>query len=192
MIYRPMFEPDQDLLVWRKKVTSWVDLISTALEDGQENLYKSVFATLTRKIFDRGLRQNQKSIMDEAREDGTINYRQEDQIKAVQVIVNPIAVDPPIAVMTNLFDSFNKVKKCKRKQNEDLNRFVSRFSGLAAEHIMRFGSVQSSRIQEELAIQLLKKAALPERTLTNAKLQLISFPEGRKNSIKKRPISLSP
>ena len=171
----PLFDPDQDLQVWRKRVAAWVDLISTAAEKGSDKLYKTIFATLARQLYDRGLRQAQKSIVEEAQERGDIDYKQEDQVKGVEQIVNLIAVDPPISVVTRLIDSFNKVTSCRRRQSENLNHFVSRFRGLAAEHLMRAGTTQSSQIGEVLAITLLNNADLPEGTLTNSKLQLISL-----------------
>ena len=146
IMHTPVFEPDQDLLVWRKKVASWVDLIATAASKGNDNFYKTVFCTLGRHLYDRGLRQAQQSLVDEAQEQGKIDYRQEDQVKAVHEIVDLVAQDPPIAVVTRLIDSFNKVTSCKHKSNEDLNRFVSRFHGLVAEHLMRAGSSNHSQI----------------------------------------------
>ena len=136
IMHPTVFEPDQDLLVWRKKVASWVDLIGTAASKGNDNFYKTFFCTLGRHLYDIGLRQAQQSLVDEAQEQGKIDYKQEDQVKAVQEIFDLYAQDPPIAVVTRFIDSFNKVTSCKRKGNEDLNRFVSRFRGLAAEHLM--------------------------------------------------------
>ena len=79
-MHPPVFEPDQDLLVWRKKVASWVDLIATAASKGSDNFYKTVFCTLGRHLYDRGLRQAQQSLVDEAQEQGKIDYKQEDQV----------------------------------------------------------------------------------------------------------------
>ena len=117
--------------------------------------------------------------MDEAQEQGKIDYKQEDQVKAVQEIVELVPQDLPIAFVTRLIDSFNKVTSCKRKGNEDLNRFVSRFRGLAAEHLMRAGSSNHSQIGKVLAIALLNIASLSEASLTNAKLGLIGMAEDR-------------
>lgn len=111
----PIFQPDLDLIVWRKKVTNWVNLISTAPEKRQNKLYKTVFATLGPQFYYRGLHQNQKNIFDKAQEDGNIHYRQDDQVKAVQEIVEFIADDSPIAVGIRPIDSFNKFTNCKRK-----------------------------------------------------------------------------
>lgn len=43
-----IFELDQHLQVWRKKVVSRVDLISTATKKRQEKREKTVFATFAR------------------------------------------------------------------------------------------------------------------------------------------------
>ena len=103
----------------------------------------------------------------------------EQQVKAVQDIVDLVAQDPSIAVVTRLIDSFNKVTSCKRKGNKDLNRFVSTFRGLAAEHLMRVGSSNHSQIGEVLAVTLLNNSSLFEASLTNAKLRIIIMAEDR-------------
>ena len=98
---------------------------------------------------------------------------------AVRDIVNLIAIDPLIAMVSKLINSFHRVSTCRQKKNEDLSVFVSRFRGLAAEHLMHSNASTSSQIGEVLAITLLNNANLEERTLTNAKLQLISLAEAR-------------
>ncbi len=72
--------------------------------------------------------QAQRSIVDHAQEIGKINYKQSNKVAAVQQIVDLIAVDPPIVVVSRLIESFNQV--CRRKEGESLSSFVSRFSGL--------------------------------------------------------------
>ena len=62
----PLFDLDQDLKLWRKRVAAWDDLISTATEKVTAKLHKTIFATLDRQLYDRGLRQAQKSIFEES------------------------------------------------------------------------------------------------------------------------------
>ena len=128
----PRFSANKDLDVWRKQVANLVDLVATAAEKESDNLYKTVFDTLARQLYDRGLPQSQMSIVDEAQQRGLIAYKQEDQVKAVKEIVDLIAVDPPIAWVTRLIDSFKQVTNFRKLRGEDLNAFVSRFQGLAA------------------------------------------------------------
>lgn len=97
-----------------------------------------------------------------------------------------LPVDPPIAMVSRLISSFDKVSSCRRKKNEDLSVFVSRFRGLAAEHLMHSNASTSSQVGEVLAITLLNNANLEEGTLTNAKLQLISLAEARAENEKDR------
>jgi len=187
----PSFTPDGDLQEWRRKVVRWVDLIKTAAEKGDDRHYKTVWATLGRWLY-RGLPSAQQSIVDEAQVKGVINYKQDDQVAAVRDIVELVAVDPPIAMVSRLISSFNKVSSCRRKKNEDLSMFVSRFRGLSAEHLMHSHSSSSSQIGEVLAITLLNNANLEEGTLTNAKLQLISLAEARsRNEKNSESISIS-
>ena len=98
---------------------------------------------------------------------------------AIREIIELIAVDLPIAVVSRLIASFNKVTSCRRRRSEDLNTFVSRFRGLAADHLMHGGLSSSSQVGEVLAITLLNNASLSDETLTNAKLQLISLAQAR-------------
>lgn len=93
-----------------------------------------------------------------------INYKQGDQMNAVQEIGDLITVDPPIAVVNRLIVCFKNVRICKGKQKKT-KPLVSRFLELCAEHMIRTGAVQSSRIGEVLAMQLLNNAALPDSTL---------------------------
>ena len=176
----PLYSPEKDSYIWRKNVAQWVDLIVSAADQGQDKHYQTVFITLARQLFRKGLPEAQQNIVEEAQEKNLINYKQPNQVLAVKEIVDLIAVDPPIAVVTRLIDSFNKVTACKKRKGEDLTSFASRFRGLAAEHLMHAGATSSSQIGEVLSITLLNNAALSEGTLTNAKLQLIALAESRK------------
>ena len=82
IMHQPVFAPDQDWLIWRKKIASWVDLIAKVASKGNDNFYKTVFCTFGRHLYDRGLRQAQQSLVDEAQEQGKIDYKQEDQVTA--------------------------------------------------------------------------------------------------------------
>lgn len=99
-----VFECDKDFLTWRKKIASWVDLISTAAKKGDDKLCKTILHTLGRQLY----------------------YKQDDQVKAVQEIIDLMAQAPPISVVTLLIDSFNKVTSCRRDQKEDMKRFVAK------------------------------------------------------------------
>ena len=154
-------------------------------------MYKTIFATLANHLYDRGLPSAQKSIVDEAKAKGLINYKQEDQVTAVREIIELIAVDPPIAVVSRLIQSFNAVTNCRRNRSEDLGSFVSRFRGLAADHWMHGGLSSSSQVGEVLAITLLNNANLSEETLTSAKLQLISLAEALSSAEKKAAEALA-
>ncbi len=175
----PMFSPNKDQYIWRKDIANWVDLIKVGAEEGEDKLYKTIFKTLGRQLYSRGLPQAQKSIVDHAQEIGKIDYKQSDQVAAVQDIVDLIAVDPPIVVVSRLIESFNRVSNCRRKKNESLSSFVSRFSGLASEHLMHADASPNSKIGEVLAITLITNANLGETTHQSAKIQLISAAKAR-------------
>ncbi len=90
-----------------------------------------------------------------------------------------ITVDPHIAVVTGLIQSFNGVTSCRKRKGEDLNSFASRFRRLAADYLLHAGSTSSSQVGEVPAITLLNNAALSDDTLKIAKLQLIALSESR-------------
>jgi hypothetical protein len=174
----PTLVPYQDLYVWRKAVEEWVDLVTTAANQSSDRHFKTVRATMGRQLY-RALPLSHRSVVDEAQARGIINFRQEDQLKAVEELVKLLATDPPMAIVSRLITTFNKVVLCKRKPNESLKVFVTRFWGLAADHLMHAGASSSSQTAEMLAIILLNNASLQDETLTAAKLELIRVAESR-------------
>ena len=136
----PRFTANMDLDVWRMQVSSLVHLVGNAVEKGSDNLYKTVFAAFGRQLYDSCLTQAQMGIANEAQLRGLIDYKQEDQVKAVNEIVDLIAADPPIDEVTRLIDFFNQVSSCRKRRGEDLKDFVSGFQGLAAKHLMHAGA----------------------------------------------------
>lgn len=176
----PMFRPDLDVQEWRKSIGKWVDLLKAAHDTGEDGRLKTIFRILGQTLYQRGLPPEQQSIVDEAQAKGVIDFHQTDNpVQAVLGIVNVVAVDPPMATVTRLIGSFNKVSSLKRSKNEDLSMFVSRFRGAAAEHLQQTSSSPSSQIGQVMAITLLNNANLDENVLTNAKLQLIALAEER-------------
>jgi hypothetical protein len=87
-----------------------------------------------------------------------------------------------MVIVTRLISTFNQVVQCKRKPRESLKFFVTRFWGLAAEHLMHAGASSSSQTPEMLAIILLNNSNLQDETLTAAKLELIRVAESRQGA----------
>ena len=180
----PMFSADKDFYQYRRQVANWLDMVVTSSKVPSDKVYKTVLATLGHLLYDRGLPAPLQSMVDEAQSKGLLNYKQDDQVKAVMESVNLIAVYAPIASVIRLINSFNKVTSCRRLKNEDVRTFISRFQGLAAEHLMHAGETFASQIGEVPAITLLNNADLDESTLIKAKLQQIGFSQARINSSK--------
>ncbi len=132
-------------------------------------MFKSLRATLACQIYNVGLNNSQQRQADYAQLQGTIDYKQDDQVKAVQQIIDLVAVEPPIVVVTRLIDSFKRVSNCTRKPTEALSNFVTRFTGLASKHLMQAGSSPNSKVGEVLAISMLNNANLGEITLSKCK-----------------------
>lgn len=78
------------------------------------------------------------------------------EVGAVKEIIQLIAVDPAIAV-------------------------VSRFHGLAADHLMHGSLSASSQVGEVLIITLLKDEGLSRQTWMKSKLQLIALAQARES-----------
>lgn len=98
---------------------------------------------------------------------------------AVCDMVELIAVNPSIAVVSRLKHSFNPVSSCRPCRSKDITAFVSRFRGFVSDSVMNGGLFSSFKVGEVLAIFLLNNAALREETLRNAKFQLVTLLQGR-------------
>lgn len=70
--------------------------------------------------------------MDEAYEQGGLDYKTFDQLAAVPEIVKLVTAKPPIAVISILIESSNLVTNCRRFLQKLLTSFVSCFPGLVA------------------------------------------------------------
>ncbi len=97
----------------------------------------------------------------------------------MQQIIDLVAVESPMVVVTRLIDSFNRVSSCNRKPSESLSSFVTRFTGLASEHLMQAGSSPTSKVGEVLDIALMNSANIGDTTLSSAKIRLINAAQSR-------------
>ena len=180
----PGFSADCDLQEWRRRVGRWVDIVKTAQDNGTDRHVQTIYNIFGRALFERALPPDQQTMVDEAQAKGTIDYLQtSDPVATVRDIVDTVAVDPPIAMVTRLISSFQKVTSCRRSKNEDLRVFVSRFRGLAATHLLHAIASSSSQIGEVLAVTLLNNANLDEGTLIIATSVLITLAEAREKEV---------
>lgn len=113
---------------------------------------ETVVVTLVNQLYGCGLPREAKYLVDEAQRNGHINYKRDDQLSAVQEIVEFLAVEPPMAIVTPLITSLNIVIICVRRHIEELSSFVSRFRVLAADHLLRAGVSATSQVGEVFAI----------------------------------------
>ncbi len=163
----PRISNSGDHANWKRDVAIWVDFIFAGSEKGEDRLFESLRATLACQLYNVGLNNSQQWQVDYAQLQGTIDYKQDDQVKAVQQIIDLVAVEPPMVAVTRLIDSFNRVSNCTRKPTEALSNFVTRFTGLASEHLMKVGSSPNSKVGEVLAITMQNNANLGETTLSS-------------------------
>ncbi len=47
----PLFKPDRDTYIWWKKLSQWVDLISSAAEMGEDKFCQTIFVTMARQLY---------------------------------------------------------------------------------------------------------------------------------------------
>jgi hypothetical protein len=79
--------------------------------------------------------QPQKQVLDIAQAQGQVNYKQDDQVVAGQIICL-LGKVPPMSLVSRLINELNDAIECKRGTTEKLSMFVSRFWGLASTHLM--------------------------------------------------------
>ena len=101
--------------------------MKAAHDNGKDRHFQTIYKILSRALFEKGLPPDQQAMVDEAQAKSTIDFLQtSDPVAAVRDIVDTVAVDLPIAMVTRLISSFQKVTSCRRSKNEDLRVFVSR------------------------------------------------------------------
>ncbi len=133
-------------------------------EKGIDGVYKTLFETLDRHFYDRGLPTAQQSIVDEAEVKRIVDCMKDDKIKSVREIIELIAVDPPIVMISRLITSFSVLSSCVHCKNDDFPIFVSQLRGSGAEHLMHYVVLPSYQMAEVLEIVLLNNANLEEKT----------------------------
>ena len=52
-----IYYSDQDHLIWRMNVSSWVELIAAGATKGEDKHYKTIYALLGRQLYDKDLPQ---------------------------------------------------------------------------------------------------------------------------------------
>jgi hypothetical protein len=122
--------------------------------------------------------QPQKQVLDIAQAQGQVNYKQDDQVVAGQIICL-LGKVPPMSLVSRLINELNDAIECKRGTTEKLSMFVSRFWGLASTHLMHAQAWQDSQLGAKLAIVLINSSTLDANTLASAKLELIRAAEVR-------------
>lgn len=169
-----------------------VDKIVQAAQKGNKPKYQTVFVTLDNHLYDRGLPIEARFLIDEAQRNDHINYKQEDQLSAVQEIVELLEVEPPMDIVTWLITSFNRVTFCVRRKNEDLSSFLSSFRGLTADNLLHAGVSATSEVIEVFEISLLNNSILSDETLSNSKLQIVLMAKDKQTTASEGPYSISP
>lgn len=158
---------------WISRCTT---LIATAVNKGKENLYKCILHSCKAAVWLWPSSSSKKPCRRSLRARHDV-LQAKDNVKAVQDIVDLIARNKPISVVSRWMDWFKKVTNCKKRNIEDTPRFVSRFHGIDAEQPMRAGCMSSSQTDEFLAIKLFNNANLSESTLENVKVRIIGMAE---------------
>jgi hypothetical protein len=133
---------------------------------------------MARRIY-RALAQPQQQVLDNAQAQGQFNYKQDDQVAAVEQIIGLLGKEPPMSLVSRLIKTLNDDIECRRGSTERLSTFVSRFWGLASTHLMHAQASQDFQLGEVPAIVLINNSTLDANKLASAKLELIRFAEVR-------------
>ncbi len=80
----PRISNSSDLASWKRDVAHWVDFIIAGPEKGEDRMFKSLRATLACHLYNVGLNHSHQRQVDYAQCQGLINYKQDDQVKAVE------------------------------------------------------------------------------------------------------------
>jgi hypothetical protein len=78
------------------------------------------------------LPQPQQQVLGNAQAQGQVNYKQDDQVAAVEQIIFLLGKEPPMSLVSRLIKTLNDAIECKLGIIERLSTFVSRFWGLQA------------------------------------------------------------
>jgi hypothetical protein len=133
---------------------------------------------MARQLY-RALSQPQQQVLDNAQAQGQVNYKQDDQVAAMEQIIGLLGKEPPMSLVSRLIETLNDAIERKRGTTERLFTFVSRFLGLASTHLIHAHASQNSQLDEMLAIVLINNSTLDASTLASAKLELIRAVEVR-------------
>jgi hypothetical protein len=93
--------PHLDLYVWRMTVDELVDLVTTAAYHSADRHFKTIRATMGRKLY-RAPPLSHRSVLDEAQARDINKFRQDDQ----EEIVRLLPTDLPMAIVSRLITTF--------------------------------------------------------------------------------------
>jgi hypothetical protein len=68
---------------------------------------------MARKLY-RALQHPQQHVLDNAQAQGQVNYKQDDQVAAVEQIIVLLGKEPPISLVSRLIKALNDAIECKR------------------------------------------------------------------------------
>jgi TRAP-type C4-dicarboxylate transport system substrate-binding protein len=88
----PTFNPSTDAYSWVKAVTEWSELIVQGATSGINRAYTGQLNTMSRQLY-RALPQPHQQILDNAQAEGQIDYKQENQVRAVKDIVDLLGMN---------------------------------------------------------------------------------------------------
>jgi hypothetical protein len=139
----PTLDSSTDTYIWVKAARERSELIVQGTVSGVNRAYTGQLATKARQLY-RALPQRQQQVLDNAQAQGQVNYKQSDQVAAVEQIIGLLGKEPPMSLVLRLIKTLNDAIECKRGTTERLSTFVSRFWGLASSYLMHAQARQDS------------------------------------------------
>jgi hypothetical protein len=109
----PTLDPSTDTYIWVKAVRDWFMLISQGAASSGNRAYTGQLASLASQLY-RALPQPQQQVLENAQStQGQVNYKQNDQVAAVQLIIGLLGKEPPMSLVSRLIKTLHDAIECK-------------------------------------------------------------------------------
>jgi hypothetical protein len=122
----PTLDQSTDTYIWFKAVRDLSELILQGAATGSNRAYTNQLATMAHQLYGHPRSLNNRSWTN-AQAHGQVSSRQDDQVAAVVQIINLLAKEPAMSLVSRLVKTLNDAIECKRGTAERLSTFVSRF-----------------------------------------------------------------
>lgn len=167
----PVFR--QEKLEYRSAMERWVKTIATLTKAG--NSQAACLSAVMAEVVMSSLPAELSAMVNSSVAQGDINLDAatfRGQLKAVQSIVRLIASDSPTEHVDRIANAYAAVSECKRKKNETVKVYATRFYSKAQTYLRIAGGDESDAGGLVLALVFVENALLTAETRQHVRLQL--------------------